>query len=40
MITIPSWGWMAAVGPYVSCYASPAGLVFGILLWVLVSLDS
>ena len=38
MITIPSWWWMATVGPYASCYASPAVLVFGVLLWVLVSL--
>ena len=38
MITIPSFWWMLAVGPYAACYSSPAVLVFGILLWVLVSL--
>lgn len=38
MITIPSFWWMGAVGPYASCYVSPAVLVFGILLWFLVSL--
>jgi len=38
MITIPSFWWMLAVGPYTSCYSSPAVLIFGILLWVLVSL--
>jgi len=38
MITIPSFWWMLAVGPYTSCYSSPAVPVFGILLWVLVSL--
>ena len=29
---------MATVGPYAACYSSPAVLVFGVLLWVLVSL--
>ena len=38
MITIPSFWWMLAVGPYAACYSSPAVLVFGILLWALVSL--
>ena len=37
LITIPSFSWMVAVGPYVACYLSPAVLVIGILLWLLVS---
>ena len=37
LITVPALVWVVAVAPYAVCYSSPAALVIGLALWLLVS---
>ena len=37
LITVPALLWMVTVTPYAVCYSSPAVLVIGVALWLLVS---